>query len=482
MKRTRRAHPLVRCWSVRLLCLGLVLGAGRVGAQAPAPPALPGSLPPGMTSEQLPQPRPEPVPAVPQPSLVLSLNDALRWAIEHNPALATVRKQRGIAAAGIIIANTYPFNPIFQHFVWGANGPSAAGVTNHVFNEHTMRLDVELFHQGRYRRAQAAATLSRTEWDIATQELLVGIQVVRAYYVVLHRQARVRLQQETLQLQEQVFKQVEKLVENGQLRRNELLLARMDVMDAKAALATANNLLTVAWNDLRRLLGMVNEECSLAGTLEMPAPDLVESDLTMVAEERRPDLRSREVAIKEADAALQFQIANRWGNPSIGPATEINETSVTFVGMWLIWSPPVINTRKGEIQVARATVARAIQDARSTQITIQQDVHNALARLKSANAAVNTFRSETLPTVRTSAESLDKLFAAGEPGVTFASLIAVRTRLLQTYGTYLDALLELAQARADLAAAVGDPSLVQLNPPQPPTAPSTAPSAPTPAP
>jgi hypothetical protein len=37
--------------------------------------------------------------------------------------------------------------------------------------------------------------------------------------------------------------------------------------------------------------------------------------------------------------------------------------------------------------------------------------------------------------------------------------------LIQTRGAYLDALFELSQARADLAAAIGDPSLAFPLPP-----------------
>jgi outer membrane protein TolC len=385
--------------------------------------------------------------------------DALRWAIEQNPQLATIRKQRGIARAGVVIANTYPFNPIFQHFVWYGNGPADAGVTNHVFNEHTTRLDLELLGQGKHRRAQAQAALSRTEWEIAAQEVLVAIQVVRAFDTVVYRQDKLHIQENMLRLQEQVLKQVEPLVEQGHLPRTELMLARADLVDARTALGPAKNTLVVAWNDLRRLLGMVEEDCALDGTLESAVPKIAAADLTHEAERRRPDLHAQEVAVKEAEAALRLQVSNRWGNPSIGPAFEQNETNVSFVGMWLIWSPPVLNTRKGEIVQRQADVIRAQQAAKSLDVTIRQDVCAALKRIAAASELVEMFRTQTLPSLREAREGFDQLFARGEPGVTLARVIAIRNRLIQTRSAYLDALFELSQARADLAAAVGDPSL-----------------------
>ncbi len=443
----------------------IALLAGLLGAFLIAAGGRGQEVPPAGSVEEAPPPRP----LGPPP---LSLADALRWAIEHNPTLATLRKQHGIAAAGIVIADTYPFNPIVQDFVWGAGGPTAAGITNRVFNEHTMRLDLELRGQGKHRRAMSRATLSRTDWEIAAQEVLVAVQVVRAFNTLLHRRERLRLQEDTVTLQEGVVNMVGRLVEQGALPRTELMLARLDLADAQAAVGPARNLLVVAENDLRRLLGLVEESFTAQGTLELEPPRLTEAEMVREAEKRRPDLHALESAVQETEANLRLQIANRFGNPSLGPAMEYNETSVTFVGMWLLWQVPILNTGRGLIMQRQAERSRAVQAVQSQMTTVQQDVQAALKRLASAAEVVETYRTQTFPTLRSAREGIDQMFARGEPGVTLARVIAIRTRLLQTRGAYLDALLELAQARADLAAAVGDPSLAL--PPPPPCAPSAS--------
>ena len=55
---------------------------------------------------------------------------------------------------------------------------------------------------------------------------------------------------------------------------------------------------------------------------------------------------------------------------------------------------------------------------------------------------------------------LQKLFRQGEPGVDLLRVTDLERKLLITQGGYLDILWELSQARADLAAAVGDPTLM----------------------
>ncbi|HEY7329636.1 MAG TPA: TolC family protein [Gemmataceae bacterium] len=401
--------------------------------------------------ENLPQPQ-----AASQPQVMLTLNAAVKWALEHNPALATFRRNRGIAEAAVQIARQYPFNPIIQNFTWGGNGPSSAGVTNHVFNEHTARLDLELRRQGRYRRAMAQNALTRTEWEIAAQELLVAIQVTRAFNTLIYRQGKYRLLEEGAQLTEQVAHLTKQLVDQGTLRSSDLLLANADVMDARTVLGPGRSLAVVAENDLRRALGIIGESFQPEGTLEKgfapPPPNI----LVQTGLERRPDLHALTFAVHEAEQRFKLEVANRWGNPSLGPAFEENETSVTFVGMWLLWQLPVINTRRGEIRQRQAELARAKQALTQGEIQMQQDVFTALARLAQAEEVVKTFNVENLPKLRQTREEFDKLYEAQQPGVALAQIIDIRRRLLRARDAYLDALFELSQAQTDLAAAVAD--------------------------
>jgi outer membrane protein TolC len=400
--------------------------------------------------------RAQPEGCLPPPTPALTLSTAVNWALQHNPALQTFRRNRGIAQAAVQIARQYPFNPIVQDYTWYAQGPAEAGVINPIFNEHTMRLDLELRRQGRYRRAMARAALTRTEWEIAAQELLTSILVTRAFNTLLYRQDKYRLLEEGRQLTEQVAEFTKQLVEQGTLRSTDQLLANADVLDARNALGPGRSVLVVAENDLRRALGVIDEPFTLAGTLERrytppPLQTLIQAGL-----ERRPDLHGLQFAVHEAERRLRLEVANRFGNPSLGPAFEENETSVTFVGIWMIWQLPILNIRTGEIRQRTAELARAMEARRQGEVLVKQDVFAALARLAQAEETVKTFSTEALPKLRQTREEFDKLYAAGQPGVDLARVIDIRRRLLRAQDAYLDVLFELSQAQTDLAAAVAD--------------------------
>src|SRR5262249_17475494 len=100
---------------------------------------------------------------------ILTRDAAVIWALRNNPELATLRQHNVIAAASVVIANTYPFNPVLEAKVRAASGPESAGITNRVSNEHKVLIDVEVRSQGQHRRRAADAALTRTDWEIAFQ-------------------------------------------------------------------------------------------------------------------------------------------------------------------------------------------------------------------------------------------------------------------------------------------------------------------------
>src|SRR5262249_51716515 len=134
-----------------------------------------------------PFPQPDPAPRA------LTLADALAWALENNPELAALRQQHGIAAAGVVIARTYPFNPVWEGKIRAAEGPVSAGITNRVSNEHKLLLEVEVRGQGKQRRQAAQAALSRADWEIAFQETALAVRVARTFNAVLYRKEKLRL-------------------------------------------------------------------------------------------------------------------------------------------------------------------------------------------------------------------------------------------------------------------------------------------------
>lgn len=400
--------------------------------------------------------------ALPEP---LPLEVAVQWALIHNPELAVIREQHGIAAAGVVIAQTYPFNPFWEGKVLPNFGPESAGITNSVSNEHKLLLELEVRRQGRYRREGSAAALSRTDWEIAFQELGVAVRVMRAFDATLYRQEKLRLVEQTVRLNDDVAKQVAKLVEQAQLRPGDLILARTEVDDTRSQLGTSRTAVVVARNELRRLLGAVPGMPPVEGKLERPVILEDCSELIQNALERRADRQARLAAVSEAEARLRLAQADRFGNPVVGPTYAYDDSRVNYVGVQITVPLPVLNKRQGEIMQREAERARAYQDLQQTEIQIRQEVEAALDRLKEAQTWAEGYRMQTIPNLKRALEEMDRLFTQNQPGTDVLRVIDIRRKLLKAQEGYLDALSELNQARADLVGAVGDLPMI-VDPPE----------------
>ncbi len=156
---------------------------------------------------------------------------------------------------------------------------------------------------------------------------------------------------------------------------------------------------------------------------------------------------------------MRLQKSNRFGNPSVGPFYALNESNVTFVGAQVQVPIPVLNRHDGEIRQAEAQEVQARLAVRQTEVEIWQDVTFAAAKLTETRQLVENYRQDILPALRKGLEDTEFLFQQGQGGVDLLRVLDVRRKLLKAEDGYLDALLAYDAAMADLAQAVGDPSV-----------------------
>jgi cobalt-zinc-cadmium efflux system outer membrane protein len=416
-------------WSLAGLCwLGLSARADDMALPAPAPP-------------------------------VLTLDAAVLWALQNSPELASARQQHGIASAAVVIAETFPFNPSLESRIQSASGPHSAAITNRTPNEHLLFFTLELCGQAEFRRLGASAALTRTDWEIASQEQAVAVRVIRAFNASIYQRDKLKLAEETVRLNEEAERNARALVGQGRLRGADLLLARTEVDSARTGLGPVRAAATAARAEIARALGTGLDGFELRAPALSGLPVIDPDSLRLAALDRRADLQARRAAVVEADALLRLERANRFGNPTIGPAYGYDPSGVQLLGGQINIPLPVYNLRRGEILQRQAERERAALEVRRTEVQIIQDVQAGIARLRDAAEVLDLYQKEVLPSLASSLEGIEKLFVQGEQGVDILRVIDIRRKLLRARDTYLDAINEANQALADLAAAVGDPVL-----------------------
>ncbi|HVS34695.1 MAG TPA: TolC family protein [Gemmataceae bacterium] len=408
-------------------------------------------------------------PQAPQP---LTLDAAVRAALAQNPSIIAARQEHGIAAAGVMVARAYPFNPVWEgrfRYAW----PVSAGATNQEPVENTVTLEMEVRGQHAHRMAQAQAALSRADWEIASQEISLAVRVVRAFDAVVYRYQKNQHVLDTIKLDQDTFNQAQDLVKAQKLKPSDLIILRTEIDDARAQLGASRTALATASSELHSALGVIGGSFALHGDLCLPPlPEGEAEALAETARANRPDRHAREAAVAEADAALRLERANRFGNPVVGPTYEYDNSSIHNLGVQFALPLPVLNAHRSDILQREAEKERAVLELRQTDVEIGQDVEAALVRLKQAQAWVETYERDVLPDLQKSLKEMQDLFNQGSPDVTALAILDVQRKVLTARDGYLDARFEVRQAVADLAAALGDPCIA--------VGPCAAPPAPNP--
>src|SRR5581483_11552951 len=160
----------------------------------------------------------------------LTLDMVVRTTLERNPALEVFRQQRGIAQAGVVIARTYPYNPIVSAQLLDVHG-AASPVLNSFQYQPVANLQLEVRGQRHFRKQAAFAALKRTDWEIAFQEVSFAVGAVRTFDTLLYRQAKLGVTEEFVRLNQAAAEQVKRLVDGAVLKPADLLLTQAEVTD-----------------------------------------------------------------------------------------------------------------------------------------------------------------------------------------------------------------------------------------------------------
>jgi cobalt-zinc-cadmium efflux system outer membrane protein len=398
-----------------------------------------------------------PVTNQPPPGLTRDL--AIHYALQNNPALMTTRQQYGYAQAAIVLAKTYPFNPIYTGYVAGMSGAAESDFRNRVFTEDYVTLELELRGQGGHRRAAASAGASRIEWEIAQQEMALSIAVVRAFNTVLYRQKKLEVLEESLKLTEQSFEQLKRQVDSGKIKPLDIAVVRADLESARAQGSQLRTTLAGARSDLRKLLGTLDDSFAVLGKLDVPLPGGDQASFTQLALEQRPDLHARRAAICEVEANLRLVESNRYGNPQVGPFYSLDDSRISTIGARIVLPLPVLNTKRAEIMKAQTDVSKVRFEVQQLETQASQDVMAALTRYTNATKWAAAYETDVVPGLLSAKQEMERLLAQSDPSVDAARFLVVQRAYLKAIETLLDARFEVSQAQADLALAVAEPML-----------------------
>ena len=238
----------------------------------------------------------------------LTLQDALALARKNSTQFqaaqtdaAISRQDRNQAAAALLPSVTYNNQALYT----SGNGPGnpVRYIANNAVHEYASQASIheaiDLAGISNFRRASAAAALSRARAEIASRGLVVT--VVQSYYSLAAAQQKLQSAQKASEEGNRFFKLTQDLQGGGEVAHSDVIKAELQMNDRRRQLQEAQLMFLNARLDLAVLLFPdFNENYEVADDHHSPVPLPTLAEVQQQAARDNPDVRAALEAVRAA--------------------------------------------------------------------------------------------------------------------------------------------------------------------------------------
>jgi outer membrane protein len=407
-------------------------------------------------------------------TLQLTLEDAIRAALEVQPAMIQARGGRLSAAAAertalgaflpTVSASASRNQASANRFNSQTNEIVSGGASNKSYSGG-VTLDLTLFDGLRRFAAKraAAATTNAADASLTNQRFQVTLQTTQLFYAALADEELVDVANaQVLRATRQFQISVQKL-HAGQATRSDSLRARVDLGNARLALLQAQATLETARSELARQVG-VDRPVRAAPDTAFPEPP----DTAALREEvvrSAPQVIQAEAQSRAADARVAAAQGQYWPTLAASFANGMSgfeapwTTFGSYVNNWslritLTW--PLFDGFSREQAQVDARVARDIADgqAADTRRQVSALLTQQLAALETAHAQIDIAR-ENVASATEDLRVLQERYRVGAS--TILDILTSQANLTQAETSVVQARFTYLITRAQLQALVGHP-------------------------
>lgn len=392
---------------------------------------------------------------------VLSLQEALSQAAQHNPELESYSLEIRAREAESLQAGLRP-NPLVTFEAENVFGSGPFSGIDAAESTLSISQTVELGKKRALRRqvAEAETGVAQRDFDLARAAVLA--RTSNAFFAVLAAQERQRLSEDLLDLAVRVLTAAEERVASGRGAQTETIRPRILVREQQIALDKARRELTSSRSALAALMGREKADFGpAAGDLSelfaLPDPadlDRLLSDSPQIARQLAENERRRQaIRLEEARRIPDLDI-------DVG-ARYLRESEEMALVLGVSIPLPLFDRNQGAIAAARSRAAQARADERNAWLQAKAAILAAHQDMSAARVEAEALRDDILPASRQALEAAEYGYRAGKFGL-MEVLDAQRT-LVEAQEQYLESLSTYHRAASELERLLGTQVSQALN-------------------
>ncbi|QSB02435.1 TolC family protein [Methylomonas sp. EFPC1] len=299
------------------------------------------------------------------------------------------------------------------------------------------------------------------ESDFRDAVRIFSNMVEDAYYDLLLAQKNRWLAQEIVEHYQTIAKANQLRMNSGDIAESDFLRVKMEAMRAQSDLDTAQAAVEQAQAGLAVILRWPNDSLHFEAKEQWPqiqdiGQNLSKDELMNKALQQRPDLLADKQ--RAAQAERELELARRLKYPDVtvnaGYARDPSNNALNsfFVGVSV--PVPVFDQYQGQSDKAAVALNQNQLAVEQTELSIRNDVANALATWNSADKIVQRFQSGLLDDALAVRNSAELAYSKGATGV--LDFIEAQRSYKNVMRDYSQAMINRANAYYDLAKALGE--------------------------
>ncbi len=396
-------------------------------------------------------------PASAQTPPALTIDQAVKEAVDHNLSIAAERYNLAVADSRIVTASLRP-NPVLTA---SAMLPDATIFDSNVNpREASVRGDVLLERGGkrglRVEVAQQARAVSELQLQNTIRTITLNAQ--SAFVDVQQAQSDLDLARESLKAFNDIVAVNTDRVRAGDLAAVELARSRLAALQFRNDVRSRETKLATAKHRLRALLGRTDSApIEVAGELRREAPAASADALQQQAFQLRPDLKALERDQTRSAADVRLQIAQGTVDYTVSGEFHRQYAPGSLTGNeWglFVSAPlPIFNRNQGEAERARQEAKQAAARVTALQAEITSDLRSAWEQFTTTRDLVETIEQQMLAQARDVRDTTAYSYRRGE--ASFIEFLDAQRTFNDTMQSYNEARAEYARSLYTLDALTG---------------------------
>jgi len=326
----------------------------------------------------------------------ISMDDAIRLALQHNHALQALRSTIQQSLAEEITANLRP-NPTLELDAQFLPFQPSEFTSDYINQQAQFDAGVGyLFERGKKRqhRLQAAQDLTTVvRSQVSDSERQLTFNVGQQFVDTLLAESTLEFAQQDLDSFQKTVEISKERYRVGDLSEGDYLKIKLQLLQFQSDVSAAKLAKVQALAALRQLLGFesVPDDYDVEGTLDYQPVHADMTGLKSLAALNRPDLRAAQQAVVAAESQLALQKAN--GKWDFTGTFNYTHTAGTNSGA-VFYNMPLqfFNRNQGEIQRAGYAITQAQQQASETTQQVSTDVVQAYENLRTNDQIVQLYQ------------------------------------------------------------------------------------------